>query len=251
MTGSPIPSYWRPLGCSGEGGDAPVGRDDVLGTGPAIEHPDDESATSAHQSTGAWKNDQRSAFGRDLASAPSRQSSWNQRTRSAARATTEEPVPVGLELGEGEPQEPRVLQPRDVLLDVGVGAHGRRARPGRRPGRCRSPSSGTRALGKRLCWAPGWSGSRRTMRRVPSGKVERSTRLGELDHRRAFARPRRLGRRPAPRAPRSPMASKIAACTWAFERHDDGEADVACPTGGRRSPRMQPAESARTTTSRA
>ena len=38
-------------------------------------------------------------------------------------------------------------------------------------GRCRSPSSGSSRAGNRLRWAPGCSGSRRTMSRVPSGQL--------------------------------------------------------------------------------
>ena len=100
------------------------------------------------ESPGAWKRPQRSALGRALTQGPSKQSSWNQRTRSAARAHGHHPVGVGLEAGEREPAEPGVLQPLDVALDVGMGPHGGvefdRVALLRR---CRSPSSGTRGRG--------------------------------------------------------------------------------------------------------
>ena len=51
------------------------------------------------------------------------QSSWNQRTRSAAASTQKSQFLFASSDGEREAQQPGVLQPRDVLLDMGVGAH--------------------------------------------------------------------------------------------------------------------------------
>ena len=71
---------------------------------------------------GAWKIPHRSAFGLASRQVPSKQRSWNHRTRSADKATAQ-PVGVVFEAREGEPVETGVLQATDVLFDVGMGAH--------------------------------------------------------------------------------------------------------------------------------
>src|SRR5664280_3452030 len=78
---------------------------------------------------------------------------------------------MGLEAGEGGPAEAGVLQTLDVPLDMGVSPHGGIRFDGRsfRIG-VEAPVAESRP-GKRLRWAPGWRGSRRTTRCVPCGRL--------------------------------------------------------------------------------
>ena len=105
--------------------DAPVGAEECVGAGPAVDDADDRAGASGGPGVPARGRSPSAApwVGRRSRS-PSKQSSWNQRTRSAAMAHSHHPVGVGLEAGEGEAAEPGVLQALDVLLDVGVGPHG-------------------------------------------------------------------------------------------------------------------------------
>lgn len=82
-----------------------------------------------------------------------------------------QPVGVGLEAGEREAHEPRVLQPLDVGLDVGVGPHGDVEFPwGTVLVGVEAPVPVVEAQ-NRLRWAPGWSGSRRMISRVSEGSL--------------------------------------------------------------------------------
>lgn len=55
---------------------------------------------------GAWKMPQRSAFGRASVQDPSKHSSWNQRTRSAASATVINQLLLASKLAKGNRQSP-------------------------------------------------------------------------------------------------------------------------------------------------
>ena len=130
---------------SGDQCDAPIGTEQHVGSGPAIEDAHDALAGTMNGRPGACKSPHRRALGRAFPQEPSRHSSWSQRTRSADNRG-HHPVGVGFDLVKGNARAPSPSAAR-CALDMGVGPHDGVESRGHRPGRCRSPSSGTRGRG--------------------------------------------------------------------------------------------------------
>jgi len=108
---------------SGQERDARVGVDERVGGGPVVEDPHDLSAGAAHDAGGG------------VPELPTQHFRFRDGERSVETAELEpadevgrerddrEAGPVGVEINEREPFQPRVFQATDVVLDVRVGAH--------------------------------------------------------------------------------------------------------------------------------
>jgi hypothetical protein len=86
------------------------------------------------------------------------------------------PGAVGVEVAEGEPLETGGFESADVVLDMRVGAQVHVGVDGAAGPVGELAQNRNSSDGNRLVCAPGCSGSRRTMKRVPSGQPVRSMR---------------------------------------------------------------------------
>ena len=119
---------------------------------------------------GAAKSFHRSVLGRACASSLAGRAVGNQRTRSA-ESRRPSSRRRSRRSGEGEPAQSGVLEALDVLFNVGVGADHQIQVTGVAVAVGVEPPVAVSIEGNRLRCAPGWSGSRRTISRVPSGSL--------------------------------------------------------------------------------
>jgi len=87
--------------CSGDEGHARVGVGEHFGRGPSVDDANDELTAAANESSRGVEQPHRSVLGRAFFQGPLRQSSWNQRTRSPDRHTTNSQTALAVKLVNG------------------------------------------------------------------------------------------------------------------------------------------------------
>lgn len=108
---------------SGDERYAPVGVEQLVGGRPFVEDAHEAASGAVHDAGGCVPQRPAQAFrvGRGEFSVEAEQ--LEPADEIGREAHHGEPCPVGVDIGEREPQQARIFEAGDVVLDVGVGAH--------------------------------------------------------------------------------------------------------------------------------